>query len=103
MLDATQWHSGRFWEDDRIVVPANRISKVIAQYHDNMVAGHWGVPRTTAIVTRRFSFQNIKQHVHQHVTTCPQCQIVKADRHQARGKLEPLTLPIRKWQSVSMD
>ena len=78
ILDATKWHAGRFWEDDRIVVPANRISEVIAQYHDNMVAGHWGVPRTTAIVTRRFSFPNIKQHVQQHVSTCPKCQIVKA-------------------------
>ena len=37
------------------------------------------------------------------VQACDLCQRTKAERQHKRGLLEPLTIPKRKWQSVSMD
>ena len=39
------WHGGRLWIGDRILVPASEYDAVITQFHQPLVAGHWGIPR----------------------------------------------------------
>ena len=41
LRDHTLWHNGRIWQDDRIVVPTGKITAVLDQYHDHLVAGYW--------------------------------------------------------------
>jgi transposase InsO family protein len=37
------------------------------------------------------------------VDTCPSCQRSKASRRSVEGKLEPLPIPTRPWESISWD
>ena len=103
MLHPHEWHHGRFWLDDRIVVPRTKVTSVLEQYHDQLVAGHWGIPKTVEIIKRRFSFPRIRQNVLHHVRTCTACQAGKPNRLRAAGQVQAIYLPMRKWQSVSID
>jgi len=92
LLDPTQWHDGRLWHDDRIVVPASQVANVISLYHDAMVAGHWGTPKTLDILQRKFLFPDMRQRIKEHIQTCHACQTNKAERKRRRGSLQPLYL-----------
>ena len=103
LRDPKLWHNGRLWKDDRIIVPATKVPAVLDQFHDHMVSGHWGIPRTADMLRRRFVIPHLKEVVTAHVKGCRACMLNKAQRHRQKGLLEPLYLPTRKWQSVSMD
>ena len=45
----------------------------------------------------------MKFHTAQFVQSCDACQRTKPDRRAVQGLLAPLSLPTRKWQSISMD
>ena len=89
MLQPHEWHHGRFWVDDRIVVP--RTASVLEQYHDQLVAG---IPKTVEIIKRRFTFPRICQAVLQHVRTWQARQVSKWAR--AGGRVQAIYIPRRK-------
>ena len=45
----------------------------------------------------------MKPFVEEFVRTCPVCQKANSDRRGTQGAIKPLPLPIRKWQSISLD
>ncbi|PHJ15696.1 retrotransposon nucleocapsid related, partial [Cystoisospora suis] len=45
----------------------------------------------------------MRTDVHEYVTTCVQCQKNKPRCTRAPGLLQPLSVPERPWQSVSID
>ena len=98
-----RFRHGRIWLDDKIVVPFNRIQEVIAAHHDAITSGHWGVNRTRSLIKRRFVFDKMNHHIQNHVLTCHTCQVAKADHRHPRGFIEPIQIPVRKWQSLAMD
>ena len=90
-------------KDDRIVVPRSQIRGIIAQHHDSVLSGHWGYQKTYSVLKRKFVWSGITKDVREFVRTCNKCQLAKSERKKMHGLLEPLTLPERKWQSISMD
>ena len=103
LKDPTKYHVGRIWEKGKIVVPYQRWEEVIARYHDAPAAGHWGVARTTALVKRLYTFRHLRRMVRWYVRTCDVCQKGKADTRLPRGHRQNLEVPMRKWESISMD
>ena len=97
------FHNGRLWLDDKIIVPEVKISSVIAAHHDSVLAGHWGTQKTYDILQRKFSFPLMKKKVQQFVQSCDICQRCKHEHQLPRGMLEPLSLPMQKWHSISID
>ena len=63
------WHGGRLLIGDRLLVPASRYDVVITQFHQPLVAGHWGIPRVTALLQRHFVMHSVRPFVLQHVRT----------------------------------
>ena len=55
------------------------------------------------MVKRNHVFNNLKRKVKAYVKTCDICQRGKADTNLLRGKMGHLEIPIRKWESVSVD
>ena len=45
----------------------------------------------------------MKALVTEFVRACPDCPRAKPDRRAEQGSLQPLPLPLRKWQLISMD
>ena len=101
--DPTCFHHGRIWEDDLIVVPIHKTDEVIAQHHDALTAGHWGLSKTYNVIARKFTFPRMRDWIKLHVATCDICQHVKAEKQRARGLLQPILIPQRRWQSVHID
>ena len=45
----------------------------------------------------------MKQGITQYVAECDTCGIVKADHMRTPGYLQPLPIPLWKWEDISMD
>ena len=45
----------------------------------------------------------MKQDITRHVTECNTCGRVKADYMRTLGCLQPLPIPVWKWEDISMD
>lgn len=103
----------RFWWEDgllftkgrRIYVPQyGKLRKeIIRECHDTKWAGHPGIRRTMALVEDRYYWPNMRDDVEAYVKTCLVCQQDKVDNHLPAGLLEPLPIPERPWESLSMD
>ncbi|KAL2247933.1 UNVERIFIED_CONTAM: Transposon Tf2-11 polyprotein [Sesamum indicum] len=59
--------------------------------------------RTFASVRRAYHWPQMRDDVETHVRTCLICQQDKADHQKKAGLLQPLPIPKRPWESVSMD
>ena len=89
----------------RAVVPAQRalIQELLYLYHDDQLAGHWGISKTQELLERKFYWPGLARDVREYITTCSICQNIAIPRHKPYGKLEPLPMPDRPWQEVSLD
>ena len=45
----------------------------------------------------------MKRDVAEHVTRCVTCQMVKAEHQKLGGTLQPLDIPVWKWEHVTID
>ncbi|KAL0462645.1 UNVERIFIED_CONTAM: Transposon Tf2-11 polyprotein [Sesamum latifolium] len=73
---------------------------------------HFGMPRhsldqgeerTYALVQRAYYWPQMRDDIKTYVHTCLICQQDKEDHQKKAGLLQPLPLPTRPWESVSMD
>ena len=55
------------------------------------------------MVKRNYVFTGMRRKVRAYIRTCDVCQRVKADTNLPRGKMGHLEIPVRKWESVSVD
>jgi hypothetical protein len=96
---------GLLYYKGRAVVPIQKtlIQELLYLYHDDQLAGHWGVDKTKELLERKFYWPGLAADVREYVTTCSICQHTAIPRHKPYGKLEPLPVPERPWQEVSLD
>ena len=88
---------------NRLYIPPSLRQSIIKARHDSALAGHFGVAKTLELVRRNFSWPSISRDIHSYVCGCDSCQCVKTAHHTPYGKLQPLDIPSRPWQSISMD
>ena len=90
---------------DRIWIPAEASvkSEILQRFHDDPLAGHFGVNRTEELIQRRFHWKNMRQEIQEYVRSCATCQGVVSKRHKPYGQLESLPRPARPWLEISMD
>jgi len=89
----------------RLYVPSfdNLRREVMKECHDSKWAGHPGIHRTLALVGNSYYWHHMKDDVEAYVKTCLVCQQDKIEQGAPAGLLEPLPIPHRPWESVSMD
>ena len=76
---------------------------ILEAFHDPPHVGHPGVARMYELVTREWYWPGMYEDVKAYVAHCDSCQRVKARNTLPAGLLHPLQIPVRKWQSLSMD
>jgi hypothetical protein len=85
-------------------VPGSGLKKkILAAVHDSPLAGHQGFFKTYRQVRERFSWKGLKQDVMRHINECVTCQQNKSEQTLPTGLLQPLPIPEKKWESISMD
>ena len=77
--------------------------ELIKECHDTQWAGHPGGHRTYALLERAYYWPKLREQVDNYVKTCIICQQDKVLRAKAFGLLEPLPVPQKPFESVSMD
>ncbi|KAF4306721.1 hypothetical protein GTA08_BOTSDO05973 [Botryosphaeria dothidea] len=86
-----------------IYVPARLREVLVKDIHEAPAHGHQGIDRTTERITRNFYFPGLRKTVQRIVSQCDLCIRSKAATHAPYGQLQPLEVPERPWQSVTLD
>ena len=76
---------------------------VIHDNHDLAIAGHPGYIKTYSRIARAYYWPNMGKDIRKHVQECDACQRTKPSNHPPIGRLHPLPIPGRPWESIGMD
>ena len=96
---------GLLWNKDCLVLPPNSPHKeaVIHEFHNTPMGGHSGMFRTYKRIAPSFYWVGMKKDIRDYIRCCDTCQRNKSDTLTPIGLLQPLQIPDRVWEDVSMD
>ncbi|KAE8734320.1 hypothetical protein F3Y22_tig00000773pilonHSYRG00160 [Hibiscus syriacus] len=110
---ATEGKTRKFWLEGgllyarghRLYVPQfeGLRKELMKECHDSKWAGHPGIHRTLALITDHYYWPHMGDDVEAYVKTCLVCQQDKIEQKKPAGLLQPLPIPERPWESLSMD
>ncbi|GKB06306.1 transposon ty3-G gag-pol polyprotein [Tanacetum coccineum] len=76
---------------------------VLEMCHSSLEGGHFGFHKTLAKVKQSFWWVGLKERLKRFIRECSVCQRFKTDSMKPAGLLQPLPIPERVWEDVSMD
>lgn len=71
--------------------------------HDSPIEGHSGRDVTAARVKSLFFWKGMAKDIQHYVRNCDVCQRCKLDLAAPPGLLQPLPVPNKVWDDISMD
>ncbi len=77
------------------------IGIILEQAHS--IFGHYGYQRTSEYVRRWYWWPRMVHDTKEFCKTCEACQVCKGSNKPPTGKLHPLPIPTKPWDSVGMD
>ncbi len=88
----------------RLCVPSSERPSLIQEVHDKAhETAHAGWERTLASLRSRYYWPFMRRDVTNYVRTCDPCQKIKHDRGAGMGYLQPLAIPIKPFDTISLD
>jgi hypothetical protein len=93
------------WFRKRLVVPVDpEIKKIILdEAHKSKFSIHPGSTKMYQDLKRNFWWSNMKVDIAKYVAECDACHRMKASHLKSAGVLQPLSIPMWKWDDISMD
>nr|GFA41146.1 reverse transcriptase [Tanacetum cinerariifolium] len=93
------------WQGNRLVVPndATLREALLTEAHSSPFSVHPGSTKMYHDLKQHFWWSGMKGDVATFVSRCLICQQVKIEHQRASGLLQPLDIPIWKWDKISMD
>jgi hypothetical protein len=76
---------------------------LLHNHHDALIARHPGWASILELISRKYYWLHEYQYVQRYVDNCDTCKRIKPIRHTPFGLLKPLQIPMRQWDSISMD
>ena len=97
--------AGVLWFRDRLVVPKDLElrKQILDEAHLSRYSIHPGSNKMYQDLKQRFWWTRMKREIAKYVSECDICQRVKASHLRLAGMLQPLSIPARKWEDISMD
>ena len=94
-----------WWHHNAIVVPKvdSLCKDILMECHDAFYSEHIGITKTLKQVETRFWWPSLRDDVKKYVNSCDVCQRSKASTTKIAGLLQPLEIPEKKWECVSLD
>jgi hypothetical protein len=93
------------WFGKHLVVPVDpKIKKIILdEAHKSKFSIHPGSTRMYQDPKQNFWWSNMKVDIAKYVAECDTCHWMKASLLKSAGVLQPLSIPMWKWEVISMD
>jgi hypothetical protein len=93
------------WFGKHLVVPVNpEIKKTIFdEAHMSKFSIHPGSTKMYKNLKQNFWWSNMKVDIAKYVAECDTCHRMKASHLKSAGILQPLSIPMWKWDDISMD
>ncbi|GBG62370.1 hypothetical protein CBR_g30324 [Chara braunii] len=90
---------------DLLCVPRDRRlrTRLLGEYHDSRLAGHFGVNRTIARLRQRFQWTDLITNVTRYCDSCEVCRRSKPRNRNPYGELRPMPIPREPGLSIAMD
>ena len=100
--DGLAW-TKNFRQQEVLCIPRQKelITALLTRAHEIM--GHYGAQRTLEYLQRWYWWPQMAKTVHRFCQSCDACQRAKTLNQRPAGKLHPLPLPIKPWDSIAMD
>ena len=73
------------------------------EHHEVPYAAHPGINKTYRLLNATYYWPQMQQDLIKFVTSCHSCKQMKASRNLPKGLLQPLPVPLERWESISMD
>jgi len=77
--------------------------QIIALCHNTHIAGHPGHWKTLELVSRNYWWPQMSRYIGQYASTCDLYLRTKPWWHSSVGKLQPLSVPDKRWDMLSID
>ncbi|GJV37989.1 putative nucleotidyltransferase, ribonuclease H [Tanacetum coccineum] len=99
------YRSKKLNRDDGLCVPNDQTlrEKIMTEAHSSPFTIHPGSTKMYKDLKQYFWWNGMKQDVATFVSKCMTCQQVKIEHQRASGLLQPLEIPMWKWDEISMD
>lgn len=99
------WHNDELRRRGKLVIGANSdLKKVVFEWlHNSSFGGHSGRDVTTARIKSLFFWKGIYKEIQNYIRECAVCQKNKPDLAAYPGLLQPLPIPSKIWDQISMD
>jgi hypothetical protein len=96
---------GLLMHKNRIYVPSSRELRnlVLKEMHNVPYVGHPGYQKTITVVRSQFFWSGMKKDVVDYIARCMECQRVKVEHRHPMGLLQPLPIPEKKWEVITID
>ncbi|XP_035545952.1 uncharacterized protein LOC118348436 [Juglans regia] len=100
-----KWRHGLLLFKDKVVIPDDRAlrEKLLHEIHDTKMGGHSGVLRTCKRLRQQFYWPGMHKSLQEYIKACEVCQKVKTETLNPAGLLQPLPIPCRVWDDISLD
>jgi hypothetical protein len=76
---------------------------LLEEFHASLVGGHSGIHRTFGRLQENVFWFGMRKDVEEFVKACAICQQTKPSNHAPYGLLQPLPIPNKVWEDISMD
>jgi hypothetical protein len=93
------------WFEQCLVVPVDPElrKKIFDESHLSKFSIHPGSIKMYQDLRKNFWWSNMKIDIAKFLVKCDPCHRVKARHLKSSGVLQPLTIPLWKWDDISMD
>lgn len=93
------FRQGRIW----LPFPTPFTSILLKEFHSSPLGGLTGVTKTVHRLRQNFDWPHITANVRRFVAQCSTCQQTKYTTQKPVGLLQPLPIPSRVWEDLSLD
>lgn len=103
LVDGLLLRSGKLVVPNAIAVDRPLRTLLIEEAHEQVSMGHPGIRKTTELLIQRYYWKGLPQDVERYIHNCSICRRAHIPRDKTPGLLQPLPVPERPWQHLTMD
>jgi hypothetical protein len=96
---------GTMWLKERICVPQNKalLEQIMKEAHDSRYSIHSDSTKMYKDLKTIYWWKDMRRDIAHYVACCDTCSRVKIEHQKPAGLLNPLAIPVWKWEDISMD